>query len=397
MIFSPLVTDTKGDIDGIFFYKASELNMSVGDKVFRLTDSKGNNDDRSTIAEALFSASGSLSIKEEIIGTRKPAPVKVDEKDTRIYTKRSDVPPYGTFIESYCNNGKRLKIYADGQGSTYVMDEVDPSCPAGSNPPSGTVIEEFCQGFDLYRYVADGSGGYTTVLREGSSYVCGYPQPTAPLVPTLTNQLHKSVGVAGPGDETVNPPGPRGGFTVEEIRGGYDILNEYITNEGIADSDVPGLLVDAKLDTVGGGVNAADYFDANGGFKGADFGTDIVNGTFNNIDPDLAAVTRGTIKAVNNEFKEEKQGVIEAIQAWNAAETAGGGLAGGREAALSAGLHPNIVELVYQVKTNPTIATYIFAGGDSYEEVTLRASMYLAGEAVLGAINDGSNPQFICC
>ena len=170
MIFSPLVTDTKGDIDGIFFYKASELNMSVGDKIFRLTDSKSNNDDRSTIAEALFSASGSLSIKEELVGTRKPAPVKVDEKDTRIYTKRSDVPPYGTFIESYCNNGKRLKIYADGQGSTYVMDEVDPSCPAGSKPPTGTVIEEFCQGFDLYRYVADGAGGYTTVLREAKSF-----------------------------------------------------------------------------------------------------------------------------------------------------------------------------------------------------------------------------------
>lgn len=401
MIFSPLVTDTKGDIDGIFFYKASELNMSVGDKIFRLTDSKSNNDDRSTIAEALFSASGSLSIKEEIVGTRKPAPVKVDEKDTRIYTKRSDVPPYGTFIESYCNNGKRLKIYADGQGSTYVMDEVDPSCPAGSKPPTGTVIEEFCQGFDLYRYVADGAGGYTTVLREAKSYVCSYPTPTAPLVPTVVNQLFNSVGIAGAGDETVNPPGSRGGFTVEELRGGFDILNTYITDEGVTDAQVPGLLTDAKLDTVAGGANAADYFDANGGFKGADFGTDLLNGTFNNIDPNLASVTRGTIKAVNNEFKEEKQGVIEAIQAWNAAENAAGGgaagLAAGRAAALTAGLVPNIVELVYQVKTNPTIATYIFAGGDSYEEVTLRASMYLSGQAILGSINNGSNPQFICC
>ena len=69
-LFGDIVTDNKGSIEGQFNYVARDFNLPVGIKVFRLTDSQINGNDRTTISEATFASSGQLTIVDKVISTR---------------------------------------------------------------------------------------------------------------------------------------------------------------------------------------------------------------------------------------------------------------------------------------------------------------------------------------
>lgn len=60
MVYLDLTTDQEGSIEGIFNYYSSDLNLLTGPKYFRLTDSKINSDNRSSVADAVFNSSGNL-------------------------------------------------------------------------------------------------------------------------------------------------------------------------------------------------------------------------------------------------------------------------------------------------------------------------------------------------
>jgi len=60
-----LITDDKGNLKGIFNYRSEDLDMPVGTKIFRLSDSPTNGLDRTTYADAVYQASGELIIKDE--------------------------------------------------------------------------------------------------------------------------------------------------------------------------------------------------------------------------------------------------------------------------------------------------------------------------------------------
>lgn len=62
-----LVTDQFGSLDGAFNYSSSDLNLVTGDKVFRLTDSAFNDDGKSTVADAVFSATGQLYVTNKVL------------------------------------------------------------------------------------------------------------------------------------------------------------------------------------------------------------------------------------------------------------------------------------------------------------------------------------------
>ena len=66
-----LITDSKGMIEGSFFYQADIFNLNNGLKNFKLVDSSFNGQDFEMIAEATFTAGGQLkNIANEIVSTR---------------------------------------------------------------------------------------------------------------------------------------------------------------------------------------------------------------------------------------------------------------------------------------------------------------------------------------
>lgn len=75
MVYLDLITDLTGSLEGVFRYSANDLNLNSGSKVFRLTDSPTNSDDRTSVADATFNSSGELTFATNIITKPIPAPV----------------------------------------------------------------------------------------------------------------------------------------------------------------------------------------------------------------------------------------------------------------------------------------------------------------------------------
>jgi hypothetical protein len=66
-----IVTDAEGKVTGLFCYNSNALNLSVGQKTFRLTDSPTNSSDFETLAETVFESKGELrQIRDEIVSVR---------------------------------------------------------------------------------------------------------------------------------------------------------------------------------------------------------------------------------------------------------------------------------------------------------------------------------------
>ena len=70
LIFNDLITDQYGSLEGKLGYSSSELKLTAGDKIFRLTDSQTNEDNKTTFAEAIYSGTGQLVISNKVISTR---------------------------------------------------------------------------------------------------------------------------------------------------------------------------------------------------------------------------------------------------------------------------------------------------------------------------------------
>jgi hypothetical protein len=47
-------------------------------------------------------------------------------------------------------------------------------------PPAGTFLSSYCSGYDLYYRYADGTGGYYDTLQQSNSASCGWPPPPPP-------------------------------------------------------------------------------------------------------------------------------------------------------------------------------------------------------------------------
>ena len=66
-----IITDAEGRVSGTFTYVANALNLDIGQKAFRLTDSPTNGSDFETLAEAIFTSSGELvNVRDEIVSVR---------------------------------------------------------------------------------------------------------------------------------------------------------------------------------------------------------------------------------------------------------------------------------------------------------------------------------------
>lgn len=99
---------------------------------------------------------------------------------TRLLAASNPWPPAGTVIGYTCVGVDKYNKIADGNGGfTTVLAETNSSVCGYVPPAAGTVLGEYCQGVDLWRRYADGSGGSYTQLYQANSTTCGYVPPPA--------------------------------------------------------------------------------------------------------------------------------------------------------------------------------------------------------------------------
>lgn len=95
-----LITDEKGELNGKFYYDASSLNFTTGDKTFRLTDSPTNGRDSETVAEAIFKSSGEfVVVRNEIVSLRNGQLSAKSVFDSRM-TSRSETTSSTTYVNT---------------------------------------------------------------------------------------------------------------------------------------------------------------------------------------------------------------------------------------------------------------------------------------------------------
>ena len=93
-----LITDSTGKIQGVLAYNAGAMNLTTGEKSFRLTDSPTNSSDFETLAEAVFNSSGELKqVRDEIVSVRN---ANLSVKDI-LETKTETLSPPPSYDSGY--------------------------------------------------------------------------------------------------------------------------------------------------------------------------------------------------------------------------------------------------------------------------------------------------------
>jgi hypothetical protein len=108
---------------------------------------------------------------------------------------KSNYPPAGTFLSSYCSGYDLYYRYANGSGGYYdtLQQSNSPSC--GWPPASGTFLSSYCSGYDLYYRYANGSGGYYDTLQQSNSPSCGWPPAQTFQLSVSTDPVDEGNGV----------------------------------------------------------------------------------------------------------------------------------------------------------------------------------------------------------
>ena len=285
-----LITDDKGNLKGKFCYRSKDLNMPVGNKIFRVSDSYTNGLDRTSYADAVFQASGDLVIKDEFTTLR----------------------------------------------------------------PKG--------------FPGAGNGANANVKVK--------------VVPvyTVTGELSAAIGSAG------------------DI-GLQSAIGYYIEQAGFTAEDIPNIN-EAGLDTVGGAVQVENYFTADEGFDYNNFTDSVNNKEFANLNQSITEVATGLITGANEFISNNYSSLQEQLNnGWRAGYIAGlaatgtteGAIASGRARAAEVGMHPVFIDILVQLAEDPTgeFAQKLLGDNPDEQTLSLRLSIIIAGQAIMGMIYDG--------
>lgn len=96
-----------------------------------------------------------------------------------------DYPPKGALLSEYCQDLKRMGVYATGMNGTYEeiieLDAVRCGYVAPrpiQHPPFGTILQTYCIGLDEFALIADGYGGSGQRIFKLNSQTCGATGPS---------------------------------------------------------------------------------------------------------------------------------------------------------------------------------------------------------------------------